>query len=125
MFCWNKLTTPVGGVAGAGILTVIFPDLGELGRNNVGVNLVQHLQCVLVALHVVEHALLRRIAPTGVTPHLGFRAQAFDRAVEHIDAESRIDHVVHDVAHRKQMNLRLFKLNDRAPRIGKIMQLFV
>jgi aquaporin Z len=29
----------VGGVAGAGILTVIYPDLGELGRNNVGVNL--------------------------------------------------------------------------------------
>jgi aquaporin Z len=29
----------VGGLAGAAILTVIFPDLGELGRNNVGVNL--------------------------------------------------------------------------------------
>jgi aquaporin TIP len=29
----------IGGAAGAGILTVIFPDLGELGRNNVGVNL--------------------------------------------------------------------------------------
>ncbi len=29
----------LGGVAGAGILTVIFPALGELGRNNTGVNL--------------------------------------------------------------------------------------
>ena len=29
----------VGGVAGAGILTRDLPDLGELGRNNVGVNL--------------------------------------------------------------------------------------
>lgn len=29
----------LGGVAGAGILTFIFPALGELGRNNPGVNL--------------------------------------------------------------------------------------
>jgi aquaporin TIP len=29
----------LGGLAGAGILTVIFPDLGDLGRNNIGVNL--------------------------------------------------------------------------------------
>ena len=29
----------LGGVAGAGILTFIFPALGELGRNNIGVNL--------------------------------------------------------------------------------------
>ena len=29
----------LGGIAGAGILTLIFPDLGELGRNNAGVNL--------------------------------------------------------------------------------------
>jgi MIP family channel proteins len=29
----------LGGVAGAGILTLIFPALGELGRNNTGVNL--------------------------------------------------------------------------------------
>ena len=29
----------LGGIAGAGILTLIFPALGELGRNNDGVNL--------------------------------------------------------------------------------------
>lgn len=29
----------LGAVAGAGILTVIFPALGEMGRNNIGVNL--------------------------------------------------------------------------------------
>src|SRR5262249_16177456 len=29
----------LGGLAGAGILTVVFPDLGDLGRNNIGVNL--------------------------------------------------------------------------------------
>jgi MIP family channel proteins len=29
----------LGGIAGAGILTLIFPALGELGRNNIGVNL--------------------------------------------------------------------------------------
>lgn len=29
----------LGGVAGAGVLTLIFPALGELGRNNAGVNL--------------------------------------------------------------------------------------
>lgn len=29
----------LGAVAGAGILTIIFPALGELGRNNIGVNL--------------------------------------------------------------------------------------
>jgi MIP family channel proteins len=29
----------LGGIAGAGVLTLIFPALGELGRNNVGVNL--------------------------------------------------------------------------------------
>lgn len=29
----------LGGLAGAGILTVIFPALGEIGRNNPGVNL--------------------------------------------------------------------------------------
>ena len=29
----------LGGIAGAAILTVIFPALGEMGRNNIGVNL--------------------------------------------------------------------------------------
>lgn len=29
----------LGAIAGAGILTLIFPALGELGRNNIGVNL--------------------------------------------------------------------------------------
>jgi MIP family channel proteins len=29
----------LGGIAGAGVLTLIFPALGELGRNNIGVNL--------------------------------------------------------------------------------------
>lgn len=29
----------LGGIAGAGVLTLIFPALGELGRNNTGVNL--------------------------------------------------------------------------------------
>jgi aquaporin Z len=29
----------LGGIAGAGILTLIFPALGEIGRNNIGVNL--------------------------------------------------------------------------------------
>jgi aquaporin Z len=29
----------LGGIAGAGILTLVFPALGEIGRNNPGVNL--------------------------------------------------------------------------------------
>ena len=60
-----------------------------------------------------------------MTPHLGFCAQAFDRAVEDLDAEGRIDHVVDDVAHRKQMDLRLFELNHLAAGIGKLVQLLV
>src|SRR3712207_3748863 len=29
----------LGGVAGAGVLTLVYPDLGDLGRNNLGINL--------------------------------------------------------------------------------------
>ena len=39
--------------------------------------------------------------------------------------ECRIDDVVHDVAYRKQMDLRLFELDDLATRIGEIVQLLV
>jgi hypothetical protein len=43
----------------------------------VGIDLVQRLQSRLVALHVAEDALLRRVAPAGVAPHLGLAAQPF------------------------------------------------
>src|SRR5215472_18110048 len=33
--------------------------------DHVGINLVEHLERVLIALYVLEHALLRRIAPAG------------------------------------------------------------
>ena len=40
----------------------------------VGIDLIQRLQSRLVALHVAEDALLRRVAPAGVAPHLGLAA---------------------------------------------------
>ncbi len=101
------------------------PALAEFKGDDVGINLVQHLQRVLVGLHVLEHALLRGIAPARVTPHLGFRTQAFDRAIEDINAERRIDDIVHDVAHCKQMDLRFFELDDLTACVGEIVQLLV
>ena len=56
-----------------------------------------------------------------MAPHLGFRTQAFDRAIEDIEAEIRIDDVVDDIAYRKQVDLRFLKLDDRTARIGEIM----
>ena len=65
------------------------------------------------------------IAPQSAAPYFGFRAQAFDSAIEHLDAKGWIDHVVNNVAHRQQMDLRLLELNYRAACIGEIMQLRV
>jgi hypothetical protein len=36
-------------------------------------------------LHIAKNPLLRRVAPAGVAPHLGFPTQPFDRIVEHRD----------------------------------------
>src|SRR5215470_3375995 len=86
---------------------------GRLESNHIGVNFIQHLQRILVALHILEHTLLRRISPAGVTPYFGFRTQAFYGSIEDLDAESRVDHVVDDISYRKQMDLRLLELDDR------------
>src|SRR5580693_5431854 len=51
----------------------------------VGIDLIERLQSRLVALHVAEDALLGRVAPAGVAPHLGLAAQPFDRVVEYLD----------------------------------------
>src|SRR4029079_18870894 len=43
----------------------------RLESDHVVIDLVQHLERVLVALYVLEHALLRRITPAGVAPDFG------------------------------------------------------
>ena len=61
------------------------PDDDDLEGDDVGVDRVVGLERRLVALHLGEHALLRRIAPARMRPDLGLGAQALDRAVEHLD----------------------------------------
>ena len=54
-----------------------------------------------------------------------FARRPLHRAVEHFEAERRIDHVIDDVAHREQMDLRLLELDHRAAGIGEFVQLLV
>ncbi len=70
-----------------------------------------------------EHTLLRWIAPTGVAPDLGFRAQSFDRVVKHLEHECGIDNVVHDPAGCQQMNLRFLHLDNWTAGVGQVVQL--
>src|SRR4026207_2521090 len=64
--------------------------------DDVGIDLVQHLERVRVALYVLEPALPRRVAPARVAPDFGFGPQPLHRPVEDLDAESRIDHIIDD-----------------------------
>ena len=97
----------------------------HLERDHVRVHLVQQLQRRLVGLDLGKHPLLRRVAPARVAPHLGLRPQPLHRVVEHLQHELGVDHRVLVAARRQQVNLRLFHLDDRAPRIRQVVQLLV
>ena len=58
-------------------------------------------------------------------PHLGLAAQAFHRAIEHLDHQLRRDHLVLDFAHGDQVNLRLLDLNHRTAGVGKLVVFLV
>src|SRR5688572_33274305 len=45
----------------------------HLESNQVGINLIQNLESRFVRLNLIEHPLLRWIAPTRVAPDLGLR----------------------------------------------------
>ena len=53
-----------------------------LEGERVGVDLVERFERGLIALHVAEDALLRRVAPAGVAPHFGLRPQPLHGVVE-------------------------------------------
>ena len=53
-----------------------------LEGQRIGLDLIQRLERGLIALHVAEDALLRRIAPAGVAPHFGLRPQPLHGVVE-------------------------------------------
>ena len=55
-----------------------------------------------------------------MAPHFGLGAQAFHRAVEHVDAEVRVDHVVDDLARRQHVDLRLLELDHRTAGVGEL-----
>ena len=101
------------------------PDARRLEGDDVGVDLVVGLERGLVALHLREHALLRRVAPARMRPDLGLGAQPLHGAVEHLDHQLGIDHRVLDVAHRDQMDLRLLDLDHRAAGVGELVVFLV
>ena len=83
------------------------------------------LESRLIALHVLENALLRRIAPAGVAPHFGFVAKALDRVVEDRGELLDVELAEKLAAHRHHMDVRLLHLQDRATGIGEIVQLLI
>ncbi len=60
-----------------------------------------------------------------MAPHLGLGPQPFDRVVEHLQHERGIDHRVHVIARRQQMDLRLLQLDHRAAGVRQVVQLLV
>ncbi len=101
------------------------PGAARLERDHVRVDLVQELQRRLVALHLSEHALLRRVAPARVAPDFRLRAQSAHGVVEHLEHELGVDHLVDDAARREQVDLRLFHLDHRAAGVGQRVELLV
>ncbi len=54
-------------------------------------------------------------------PDFGLGAQPLHGAIEHLDHQLRIDHLVLDLAHRDQVDLRLLDLDHRAAGVGELV----
>ncbi len=54
-------------------------------------------------------------------PHFGLGAQPLHGAIEHLDHQLRLDHLVLDLAHRDQMDLRLLDLDHRTAGVGELV----
>ncbi len=54
-------------------------------------------------------------------PHFGLGAQPLHGAIEHLDHQLRRDHLVLDLAHRDQMDLRLLDLDHRTAGVGELV----
>src|SRR6266568_3864596 len=94
-------------------------------RDDVRIDFVQHLQRRFIRLHLAEHALLGRIAPTRVTPDFGLGAQSPDGIVEHLEHKFGVDDLVDDTARCQEVDLRFLHLDDRTTGVGEILQLLV
>jgi hypothetical protein len=91
----------------------------------VGIDLIERLQSRLVALHVAEDALLCRVTPAGVAPHLGLAAQPFDRVVEYLDQLGDFEPAERQAARRHHVDLRLLHLDHRAAGVGERVELLI
>ena len=96
-----------------------------LEGDHVRIHLGQGIERRRVARRLGEQALRRRIAPAGVAPHLGFRAQSAYRVVEHLDHEFRVQDGVTQAFGGEQMDLRLLHLDDFAAGVGEFVQFLV
>ncbi len=101
------------------------PDEHDFERDHVGVDTAKRRDRRLVGLHRREQALLRRVAPAGVAPHLGLGAQAAHRDVEHLHHEIGRQHVVADALGGEQVDLRLLDLDRGTAGSGKLGKLGV
>jgi hypothetical protein len=97
----------------------------RLEGQRVGVDLIERLERGLVALHVGKDALLGRIAPAGVAPHLGLVAQALYGVVENLHQVARVELAEGLAAGRHHVDLRLLQLDDGTAGIGQLIELLV
>src|SRR5690348_15443872 len=96
-----------------------------LERDRVGIDLVERPEGRSVALDVAENALLRRVTPAGVAPHLGLATQPFDRVVEDLDEFGNFDAAERLAPRWHHVDLRLLHLDHRATGIGECIELSV
>ena len=91
---WSITPIPIflSVIARADRLEVQRARARRLERDHVGVDLVEQLERRRCRSDLREHALLRRVAPAGVAPDLGLRAQSPDRVVEDLEHELGVDH---------------------------------
>jgi hypothetical protein len=106
-------------------LEVAGPRGAGLEGQRVGIHLVERGERRLIALHVTEDPLLRRIAPAGVTPHLGLGAQALHGVVEDLHQVVHVELAEGLAARRHHVDLRLLHLDHRAAGIGELAELLV
>ena len=81
----------------------------------------ERLEGRLVALHLLEDALLRRIAPAGVAPDLGLGAQPLDGVVEDLHELVDVELAEGLAARGHHVDLRLLHLDDRAAGVGELV----
>ncbi len=60
-----------------------------------------------------------------MTPDFRFCTETFDGAIEHIDAECRVDNFIHDIANGQEMDLGFLELDDLAAGVSEIVELGV